>query len=116
MNESSPEAESVPHYEPGVPFEVAGQRVEAMLEELERLNPGSDLSGKSVEQIEDEAWAVANQPAGSRQQKDENRQKAEAWLSVLPFIRPNNSIKEIDRDEKGKPIGLKVLVKELPEK
>ena len=116
MNGASPEGESVPHREPGEPFDVAGPRVEAVINDLERLDPGADLSGMSVEEIEDRAWAIANQAVGSRRQRDENHQRAEAWLSVLPFMRPNNSIIEIDRDKGGKPLGLKVLVRELPEK
>jgi hypothetical protein len=118
MNEVSPEG--VPSYEgvEGRPMQITGQRVEAILNELKTTIPGVALEGMDVAEIE-KAVFLATRRAAKAETKEQEAgllRQADAWRSLLPFVRSDNSITGVNSDQTGRPIGLNVLIRELPKK
>jgi hypothetical protein len=102
----------------GRPIQLSGERVEAVLGRIKEVVPGVELEGMDVQMVEDAALAAGRRAfqAETRQQESNLQEQADAWRSLLSFMRPNNSIAGINHDPTGRPIGLNIVVKELPKK
>lgn len=94
---------------------VSGTTIEQAFNDLERLYPGYDLTNKSLRDLEDEEWSQIRQSelATNHAEAKNFLAKANAIRRIMVTARPNNTIREIVKDDRGNFVGFKIELKEL---
>ncbi|OGD56769.1 hypothetical protein A2V71_01435 [Candidatus Berkelbacteria bacterium RBG_13_40_8] len=96
---------------------VTGKSVEEPFTILGRLAPDIDVSGKSLDDLNQLEWRLHRQAQQTLDPQEEKRllDTAEQISRLETACRPNNSILDVEKDDKGNFKGLKIGIKELKE-